>query len=238
MDTKEIDSLIEAFIGYREMLVPIQSELHDFLNTYDSLKDTTERLRTSFSDDAKEKLNEIYKSLSVQAKKSEELSERVDQFLKSSEKYTDEVSKLISTFEGINSRILNVNEIEKKAEEQIGKLDEIIEEKRKSYNLKELQRNLEVYNTNLQATSDFINKDVVESVVTSTKLVQSIKDGNENIFKLLESEKNNIGELVDSYNNSNNLLKKVIENNDVNEEYIFDILDRWAESRRVKTKRK
>ena len=33
-------------------------------------------------------------------------------------------------------------------------------------------------------------------------------------------------------------LKKILEKNDVNEEYIFDIMDKWAEERRVKTKGK
>ena len=31
---------------------------------------------------------------------------------------------------------------------------------------------------------------------------------------------------------------KILEKNDVNEEYIFDIMDKWAEERRVKTKGK
>ena len=145
METKEVDSLIEAFVGYREMLVPIQSELHDFLMTYDALKDSVDKLRTSFSDDAKEKLNEIYKSLSSQAKKSEEMSLKVDEFLKSSAKYTEGLNRLVSTFEGINDKLSSVNEIEAKAEEQIGKLEELIEEKRKNYNLKELQRSLEQF---------------------------------------------------------------------------------------------
>ena len=50
------------------MIVPIQGELHEFLTTYDALKDSVDKLRTSFSDDAKDKLSEIYKTLSSQAK--------------------------------------------------------------------------------------------------------------------------------------------------------------------------
>lgn len=237
MEKTEVNALIDAFIGYRDMLMPIQGDLHDFLGTYNSLKEDVEKLSNSFSDDAKAKLNEIYKSLSVQANKSEELIRKVDEFLTSSNRYTEEVNKLISTFEGINNRISSVNEIEAKAEEQIGKLDKIIEEKKQNYNLKELQKSLEVYNANIQAVGDFINKDVAESVVSNTKLIQSIKDGNENIFKYLEGEKKSIGALTEEYQTSNELLKKVIEKNDVNEEYIFEILDKWAESRKVKTKK-
>lgn len=238
MEIKEVESLIEAFVGYREMIVPIQTELHEFLTTYDSLKDSVDKLRTSFSDDAKDKLSEIYKTLSSQAKKSEEMANRVDEFLSSTNKYTEGLNKLVLTFEGINDRLSGMNEIERQAEEQIGKLEELIEEKKKNYNLKELQRSLEAYNANIEATSDFINKDIAESVVESAKMVQSIKDGSENIVKYLEDEKKNVAELSQNYLASSELLRKIIEKNDVNEEYIFDILDKWADSRKVKHKKK
>lgn len=237
MENSDISALINSFVGYRDMLVPIQADLHDFLNTYSAVKEDVDKLNKSFSGDAKAKLNEIYQNLSAQAQKSEQLILKVDQFLQSSTKYTQQVDKLISTFESINGRISAVNEIERKAEEQIEKLDAFLEEKRRSYNLKELQKSIENYSANIEAANNYINKDVAENVASSTRMVQSIKDGNENIVKYLEDEKRNIGELAESYKNTSELLKKVVEQNGVNEEYIFDILDRWAESRRVKTKR-
>ena len=237
MENSEINSLINAFVGYRDMLVPIQADLHDFLNTYLLVKEDVDKLNKSFSGDAKSKLNEIYQNLSSQAQKSEQLILKVDQFLQSSTRYTQQVDKLISTFESINGRMSAINEIETKAEEQISKLDEIIEEKRRTYNLKELQKSLENYSANIEAANNYINKDVAENIASSTRMVQSIKDGNENIVKFLEEEKRGIGGLAESYKNTSELLKKIVEKNGVNEEYIFDILDRWAESRRVKTKR-
>lgn len=237
MDNKEVNSLIEAFVGYREMLVPIQSDLSEFLNTYELLRTDIDKLSNSFSDDAKSKLDEIYKSLAIQAQKSEELTKKVDQFLRSSTKYTEEVDKLISTFENIETRITGINEIEKRAETQIAKLDAIMEEKKRSYNLKELEKSLDSYNANLQAVSDFVNKDVAENIVSNTKMIQSIKDGSENIVKRLEDEKKSIDELYLSYKTSNELLRKIVEKDDVNEEYIFDIIDKWAENRHIKIKK-
>ena len=184
MDNNEVNALIDAFVGYREMLVPIQSD-----------------------------------------------------FLQSSNRYTEEVNKLISTFESISGRISSVNELEAKAEEQIGKLDTILDEKRRSYNLKDLEKSLDQYNANLQNVSDFINKQVAENIIENTRSIQSVKDGNENIAKRLEEEKKSVDDLVGEYKSSNELLRKIVENQDVNEEYIFDIIDRWAESRKVKTKR-
>lgn len=237
MESKDINALIEAFVGYRELLGPIQSDLSEFTNTYSALKADIEKLSNSFSNDAKAKLDEIYRSLAAQAQKSEELTKKVDQFLKSSTKYTDEVEKLISTFNVVETRISAINDIEKKAEAQISKLDEILEEKRKSYNLKELEKSLDSYNVNLQQVSDFVNKDVAQNIVSNTSMIQSIKDGNENMIKRLEEEKKNISDLFAEFKTSNDLLKKIVENQDVNEEYVFDIIDKWAMSRNVKTKK-
>ncbi len=237
MENNEVNALIDAFVGYREMLAPIQANLHEFLDTYSALKNDVDKLNSAFSGDVQAKLSEIYKVLESQANKSEELTRKVDQFLNSSNKYTEEVSNLISMFESIKDKISSVNEIEARAEEQIGKLDLIIEEKKKTYNLKDLEKSLENYNNNLQQVGDFINKEVAQNIVENTKSIQSIKDSNENIAKCLADEKKSIDNLAENYKASNDLLRKIVEKEDVNEEYIFDLLDKWAESRKVKTKK-
>ena len=238
MENSEVNALIDAFIGYREMLLPIQNDMHEFLETYDALKNDIEKIDKAFSGDVQGKLTEIYKTLSSQAEKSEALTRKVDEFLKSTTKYTEEVSNLMSMFESIQTRISAVNDIETKAEEQIAKLDTILEEKRRNYDLKDLKNSLDKYNSNLQSVSEFINKDVAENIVENTKVIQEIRGGNANVIKHLEDEKTSIDALAESYSKSTQLLKKIVEKNDVNEEYIFDILDKWAEERKVKTKNK
>lgn len=238
MENSEVNALIDAFIGYREMLVPIQNDMHDFLETYDALKNDVEKIDKAFSGDVQGKLTEIYKILSSQAEKSEALTRKVDEFLKSTSKYTEEVSKLMGMFETIQTKISAVNEIETKAEEQISKLDDILEEKKRNYDLKDLKNSLDKYNANLQSVSEFINKDVAENIVENTKTIQEIKSGNTNVVTHLMEEKSSIEELSKNYVETNALLKKILEKNDVNEEYIFDIMDKWAEERRVKTKGK
>ena len=237
MENSEVNALIDAFVGYREMLVPIQADMHEFLETYGALRSDVDKLNSAFSGDVQARLSEIYKNLASQAEKSEELTRKVDQFLKSSEKYTEGVSNLISMFNSIEKRISSVNELEAQAEEQIGKLDTIIEEKRRNYDLKDLKKSLDAYNANLQTVGDFINKDVAENIIENTNSIREIKAGNENIAKRLEEEKQSIDVLAETYKSSNALLKKIVEKEDVNEEYIFDILDKWAESRKVKIKK-
>lgn len=238
MENSEVNALIDAFIGYREMLVPIQNDLHDFLETYDALKNDVEKIDKAFSGDVQGKLTEIYKTLSSQAEKSEALTRKVDEFLKSTTKYTEEVTKLMTMFESIQTKISAVNDIEDKAEEQISRLDGILEEKKRNYDLKDLKNSLDRYNSNLQSVSEFINKDVAENLVENTKTIQEIKSGNSNVVSHLKEEKSSIEELALNYKNTNELLKKILEKNDVNEEYIFDIMDKWAENRKVKTKTK
>jgi len=237
MENSEVNALIDAFIGYREMLVPIQNDMHEFLETYDALKNDIEKMDKAFSGDVQGKLTEIYKTLSSQAEKSEALTRKVDEFLKSTTKYTEEVSNLMSMFESIQSRISAVNEIEAKAEEQIAKLDTVLEEKRKNYDLKDLKNSLDKYNSNLQSVSEFINKDVAENIMENNKVIQEIRGGNTNVIEHLKEEKISIDKLSENYIASSALLKKIVEKNDVNEEYIFDILDKWAEMRGVKTRK-
>ena len=45
-----------------------------------------------------------------------------------------------------------------------------------------------------------------------------------------------LDKLSETYKETNALLRKIVEKEDVNEAYIFDVLDKWAQSRKVKIK--
>ena len=100
-----------------------------------------------------------------------------------------------------------------------------------------MKKSLDAYNSNLQTVGDFINKDVAENIIENTNSIKEIKEGNQSIAKRLEEEKKSVDELVETYKSSNELLKKIVEKQDVNEAYIFDMLDKWAEDRKVKIKK-
>ena len=237
MDNSEIKTLVDSFLGYRELLVPIQSNLHDFAMTYESMKSDIGRLNTAFEGDIKGNLEKIYLNLSKQAERATDLSSRIEQFIMMTEKYAAGISKLTALVENVGERLGAVNMLENKAEEQISKLDEILEEKRKGYNIKELQRTLESYNANVQRVSDYINKDILEALSQNYNKLESIKTGHEVLQKRIREEHSDIETLISVYSSVSEVLNRTVEKEDVNEAYVFEMLDRWAEARKVKTKK-
>ena len=65
-DEKSINRLIETFVEYRELMLPIEQNLSNFASTYESLCDGIQKLNKSFDGDAEGKLNWIYNELSSQ----------------------------------------------------------------------------------------------------------------------------------------------------------------------------
>lgn len=236
MDNNDVKVLVEAFKNYRDLLSPIQTNLSDFIDTYEQMRGDIERLNNSFSGDVKGNLESIYKNLSVQADKATDLSGRIDNFVKITNKYTADITKIIGMFERVEKNLVSVNELEAKAEEQIGKLDAILDDKKKNYNVKELQKTLDNYNENVQKVSEFINKDVADALMQNNKKLESLKSGNDNLFQRIEEENGNIEKLIESYDTTNVLLKNMVDKNGVNEEYIYDILDKWAQKKHKKKK--
>ncbi len=237
MDNNDVKTLVEAFRGYRDLLSPIQTSLSDFTDTYQQMRGDIERLNTAFSGDLKGNLESIYKSLSMQADKAADLSNKIDQFVKTTSKYTTDINKLAVALEKAEKSLVAVNELEARAEEQIGKLDAILEEKKKNYNVKELQRNLENYNDNVQKVSEFINKDVADALTQSNRKLEEIKINNENMTRRIEEENRNLKDLLESFEATNSFIKKAVDSNAVNESYIFEMIDKWAEDRKVKRKK-
>ena len=237
MENNEVQSLISAFKGYRDILTPIQTSLHELADTYSTMEEDLQKLSLAFNGDAKTKLNQIYDNLSNQSKKSADLASSIDAFLKNSNKYISDVSKISSNLEAFEEKISTLNEIEKKAQEQMRRLDELIEEKKINYNVKDLERALDSYNNNVQKVSDFINKDVAQSLNETSKKVDAIKKDSEELARQLKDENKTVDELIMTYKTTNKLLQNTVEKEGVNEEYIFAILDKWANERGVKTKR-
>ena len=237
MENNEVQSLISAFKGYRDLLSPIQTSLHELADTYSSMESDLDKLSQAFNGDAKTKLNQIYDNLATQSKKSQDLASAIDEFLKSSSKYISDVSKISSNLSAFESKIAALNEIETKTQEQMRRLDTLIEEKKINYNVKDLERALDSYNNNVQKVSDFINKDVAQSLNETSRKVDAIKKDSEVLAKQIKDEHGSVEELCATFNSTNTLLKSVVEKEDVNEEYIFSILDKWANERGVKIKK-
>ena len=237
MDNKEVTALISTFKEYRDLLTPIEQNLKEFSLSFDSISSDLKNLNTSFDGNVQNKLDQIYKELSSQADKAKTLSSQVDTFMNSTSKYVSSVDRLLSLCSKIEDKIGTVDKIQNEAESQIEKLNNIIEEKKKTYNIKQLEKNLETYNIGVQKVSEYINHDVADTLSSSNEKISQIHDKNDSIYKALLEEKTSIDKLIESYNQSNQLLKKVVENNDINEAYIFEILDKWADSRKVKTKK-
>ena len=94
MENNEVQSLISAFKGYRDLLTPIQTSLHELADTYSSMEADLEKQSQAFNGDARTKLNQIYDNLANQSKKSSDLASSIDEFLRSSNKYISDVSKI------------------------------------------------------------------------------------------------------------------------------------------------
>lgn len=236
-NNKEIQDLINSFVEYRNLLTPVEQNLRNFAETYDNMKADIEQLSRSFDGNIQNKLDVIYNDLSKQFAKAKDLSSQIDSFKQKTDNFSLQMDKLIGIFASFESKINKIDEIENRATSQIEKLDAIVEQKKKMYNLKDLEKNLESYNANVQKINDYINKDIAVALQDNNEKIKSIKDKNESVFETLVEEKSSINALVESYNQSNQLLRAVLEKNDVNEQYVFEILDKWAKDRGVKTKK-
>lgn len=237
MDNQDIVGLIAAFKEYRDMLTPIEECLKQFSSTYESLSADIAKLNGALDGNIQDKLDKIYKDLSLQADKSKSLASQIDRLSSATSSYISGVDKVINFCGNIESKLKTVEEIERKAESQIERLNLIIEDKKKTYNIKALEKSLEMYNTGVQQVSEFINKDVATVIASNSDRIGAIKDTSDNIMLKLSEEKTSIDNLIESYKVSNDMLKKVVEKETVNEEYIFAILDKWALDRKVKTKK-
>ena len=235
--SQDLQALINAFLGYRDLLAPVLDSMSEFINTYDGLRADIDTLNQAFAGDVKGKLEQISSTLAQQAARSTDLASQIDRFVTMGDKYVAQVSSLTETLGKVEAGMRTVNELEKSADQQLQKLDAIIQEKRNNYNLRDLQRSLDNYNNSVQKVSDFINKDVGKALQDSNGRLDAIRSQNEVLLKELGREQQDVTALLGEYRANNALLTKLTEQKDVDEAYLFDLLDKWAASRGVKRKK-
>lgn len=237
-DTGDIKQLIESFSAYRNLLTPLQESLHFLAETYGAIREDLNSLTKNLSGNAGEQLAQIHSTLNQQAKSSQELARRIDEYSDSSEKYSKAVTAMTQRFGEIASKLDTLDQIEKTAENIMGRLEELVEEKRAAYNVKELQHSLDVYNKNVERISEFINNDIASVLKQNAEKIESIKRENEALTTVVGEQRQAIAELTAVFAETSALLKKVVEHGSVNEEYVFDAFDKWAADRKVKIKKK
>ncbi|MCR4661020.1 MAG: hypothetical protein K5765_03335 [Clostridia bacterium] len=235
---KEINDLINSFIEYRNVLIPLQETLHSVSTSFVSMRADIENLQNNFDVDTKKTLNEIYNSVSEQMKKSQTLYSGIEKFIDSTAAYTKNIENISKKITEVESKLSKINEIEKQYENQISILNDLVESKKINYDTKELQKSIENYGKNVEKVSDYINKDIAKSLKENEQKISKLTEDNREILGIISTQSKYIVDLSTQLTETNKFLKQSIQQESVNEEYIFEILDKWAESRKVKTKKK
>ena len=238
MSDNSIKDLIESFISYRNLIAPLQESLHSVSKTYEEIRADLDNLSRSLTGPSALNLEKVHSTLNAQAKSGQELIKKIDEYAQSGEKYAQAVKDMTARFSAVVDRIDGLQEIERNARSQIERIEALIEEKKSSYNLKELKQSLDGYNTNVQKISDFINKDIAAVLSDNAEKIERIRKENEELHRAVESQGKDISTLIATFAETTSLLKKVVEGSTVNEEYLFDALDKWAADRKVKIKKK
>ena len=237
MNDNSIKELIDSFVAYRNLIAPLQESLHTVSKTYGEIREDLDALTKNFSGSTASQLEKVHATLNSQAKSGQELSRKIDEYAQSGERYAQAVNDMSSRFSGVVNRIDSLQEIETNVRGQIEKLDALIAEKKSSYDLKGLQKSLDGYNTNVEKISDFINKDIASVLKQNAEKIEAIRRENEELSKLVSQQSSDIATLTQAFTESTALLKKIVEGSTVNEQYLFDMLDKWAADRKLKVKK-
>ena len=99
----QIKELIESFVEYRNLLTPVEQNLRNFANTYDSMRTDIQELSHSFDGSIQKKLDVIYSDLSKQFEKSKDLSSQIDAFKQKTDKFGEKLTNLLQIFGNFES---------------------------------------------------------------------------------------------------------------------------------------
>lgn len=234
---EQLGALIQSFLAYRDMLAPVVENLQGFITSYDSLRHDVDTINKAFAGDVEGKLAAISDTLAKQATASSELSGQIERFVNMGNRYVRDIEALSARLGEVEKRLSAMDELEARASEQLAKLDTIMAEKKSNYNIRDLQRTIESYGNSIGKVSDFINHDVADVLKENNSRLDGIRSISSGIANTLGEEGKDVRALFEQVKTNNDLLVKLLEKGDVDEAYLYDILDHWAQTRGVKLKK-
>ncbi len=238
MNENNIQELIDSFVAYRNLIAPLQESLNAVGQTYAEIRADLDALSDNLSGDAVKQLERVHSTLNAQAKSGQELMNKISEYARSGDNFAQAVNRLTSVFSDLADRVASLEETERSAREQLERIDALIEEKKTSYNLKELQKSLDRFSANIEKISEFINRDIASVMRSNADKIENIRKENEELKAIVVKQNQDMATLTAMFAETTALLKKVVEGSSVNEQYLFDAFDKWAADRKVKIKRK
>jgi len=229
---KEITDLITEFSKHTKVIEKVNENFASFVQAYKVIKESLEKLNVDVKskqtiehtmNDLVSKSQNMVGDINVLSGKINKLENLINPISEQIENLNTSFKKLINFEENVQKILNNVN----KTNETIEKLD-----------LNQINDALVSYNEKMEQTKNIFEKDVKKSFDTNNAKIDAMVSDVNSVLKNADSQNTHLEELVNQQSSLQAILTKIADKNTFQMEYLYEILDKWADERKVKTNKK
>ncbi|MCK9575117.1 MAG: hypothetical protein WCX32_04715 [Clostridia bacterium] len=231
-NTKEIADLIGEFTNHTKVIETVNENFTNFMHAYKQIKESLEKLNIDIKskqniekamNDLVDKGTLLVGDITVLSQKVNKLESLINPIAEQIENLNTSFKKLINFDENVQAILNSVS----KTNETIDKLD-----------LKQITTTLESYNQKMEQTKTIFEQDVKKAFNTNNARIDYMLKDVSSIVKNADSANTHLEELVKQQVELQTIISKLVDKNTFQMEYLYDVLDKWAEERKVKLSKK
>lgn len=226
------------------MMQEINKNLELFVENYRNTKRTLEEVKSPNGVDLSSKIDELTANLEQTRANVEIYGKKLYENLEISKVVSKEFDGVKEGLEKIKNEILETTKqsemylkSQKEALESISKFEEIMK-KIENVDFKNYESKLERYTYNLQLLNDKIENGLQEKIDKNLGEIEKFEKKINEISENTTKQNNAITEIAKSVATMTTLLSKLTKTGNVDEQYIYEIIDRWADESKVKHKKR
>lgn len=233
---EEIQKLIETFVMQTQEMKKVNENLNNFLSVFSVAKERIEKLEIKQDSNITNEIEELSKRVNQVNNQSEILSNNFADYIALSEKFNETILSLGNRFSELENKITKLEQTESNITSSLKKLDTISEDV-SHFRVDSLTEKLSLFDNVVSEVKNSLNGKVSENLEKNNSIMLSLqKDFNEKLSKI-NSTGSSLEKIAEQSTTTNAVLNKILDKNEIDKSYLYDLLDEWSESRKLKIKK-
>ncbi len=233
---EEIQKLIETFVMQTQEMKKVNENLNNFLSVFSVAKERIEKLEIKQDSNITNEIEELSKKVNQVNNQSEILSNNFADYIALSEKFNETILSLGNRFSELENKITKLEQTESNITSSLKKLDTISEDV-SHFRVDSLTEKLSLFDNVVSEVKNSLNGKVSENLEKNNSIMLSLqKDFNEKLSKI-DSTGSSLEKIAEQSTTTNAVLNKILDKNEIDKSYLYDLLDEWSESRKLKIKK-
>jgi len=236
MDKDTLERIINEYADSRKLMESVNSNINEFIEAYKEVSNKLNKLQRPDDIELKEKIDGLEKKLGTIDESIKEYKEILDNNINVATKINKSIINSDNAIKQINEKLTPTLELITNTLGAMNNFNTIVESF-SQVDFSSLEKNIPEYTSQIVSLNKNVKKNIADKIKTNDIAFEKLHKSVSKVVDNSDNQTNTLGDISTKLLDTNMLLEEIVTKGNVDEQMIYEILDKWAESRNIKIKK-